>query len=310
MAMKLGGMQVVMDLLEKQSAVHSIRAAAWAARNLFISESTVELRVPQPLLGRLAELAKSDDQDTMVHACWALANVSTSDEGHGMRAVLKTGIAPHLLELLSSTSVEVLTPALRTIGNIVLGFEGEVEQMLNLDVLTKVKPLLEHPDATIRREVCWMVSNIAGNGGPEAEAVLDAGFLPMLLHVYRTEEPPAKTDAIWAICNAATHVSGQHTQQLVQEGAVPILCEMLNREESIAVEFALEAIEKVLRVGRKTYNEPDVPNPFSAAVDECGGFAKITELTRHEENRKSDKQNDVDLPSLLAWFDLKAIGDP
>lgn len=43
-----------------------------------------------------------------------------------IQAVVDTGIVPRLVELLSSSKVTVLTPALRAVGNIVTGNDVQV----------------------------------------------------------------------------------------------------------------------------------------------------------------------------------------
>jgi importin subunit alpha-2 len=43
-----------------------------------------------------------------------------------IQAVIDTGVVPRLVELLNSTEVTVLTPALRAVGNIVTGNDVQV----------------------------------------------------------------------------------------------------------------------------------------------------------------------------------------
>lgn len=64
--------------------------------------------------------------------CWALSYLSdgTNDK---IQAVVSTGLVPRLIELLDSREVQVLTPALRTVGNIVTGNDVQVS-VLQLQV--------------------------------------------------------------------------------------------------------------------------------------------------------------------------------
>lgn len=57
--------------------------------------------------------------------CWALSYL-TDGSNDKIQAVLDTGIVPRLIELLANTDVKVLTPALRTVGNIVTGNDNQV----------------------------------------------------------------------------------------------------------------------------------------------------------------------------------------
>lgn len=69
-----------------------------------------------------------------------------------------------LVELLVHPNPGVVTPALRSIGNIVTGDDLQTQVVLNCNILTNLLQLLKHPKETIRKETCWTISNItAGN---------------------------------------------------------------------------------------------------------------------------------------------------
>jgi importin subunit alpha-2 len=58
-------------------------------------------------------------------ACWALSYL-TDGTNDKIQAVIDTGVVPRLVDLLNSTEVTVLTPALRAVGNIVTGNDVQV----------------------------------------------------------------------------------------------------------------------------------------------------------------------------------------
>ena len=61
----------------------------------------------------------------------------------------------------------MVSPALRTLGNIVTGKDTETQAVLNAGVLPMLKMLILHaPKEAIRKEACWTVSNITA-GTPE-----------------------------------------------------------------------------------------------------------------------------------------------
>jgi hypothetical protein len=79
--------------------------------------------------------------ETVTNACWALSYLSdgTNDK---IQAVLNSGVAPRLVELLASPTHAVQTPALRTVGNIVTGDDQQTQFIINLNALPALLWLL------------------------------------------------------------------------------------------------------------------------------------------------------------------------
>ncbi len=71
-------------------------------------------------------------------------------------------IAPYII----CDQVTLIVPALRTIGNFATGSDYCVDKIINLGVIPKIIELCEHSKATLRKEACWMMSNVAA-GSPE-----------------------------------------------------------------------------------------------------------------------------------------------
>jgi len=62
------------------------------------------------------------------------------------------------------TQNNVVSAALRAVGNIVTGDDLQTQVVLNCSVLPCLLSLLGSPKETIRKEACWTISNItAGN---------------------------------------------------------------------------------------------------------------------------------------------------
>ena len=54
-----------------------------------------------------------------------------------------------------------MVPSLRTLGNIVSGDDNQTQHVLDANVLPVLLPLLVHTKKNIRKEACWMLSNVA-----------------------------------------------------------------------------------------------------------------------------------------------------
>jgi len=130
--------------------------------------------------------------------------------------------------------VAVQTPALRTVGNIVTGSDQQTQVMINNSVLPALRELLHSPKDSIRKEVCWTVSNITAGTQQQiqvrgrrawrlleraadadshgtargarvrtAQAVIDNNLVPLLIAAMGpSNDLRVRKEATWAIANA------------------------------------------------------------------------------------------------------------
>jgi hypothetical protein len=77
-----------------------------------------------------------------------------------------------MVALLGHSSPSVVTPALRTIGNVVSGDDAQTQAVVDAGGLQAVRPLLAHAKKGIRKEACWMLSNVAAGSKDQIASLL------------------------------------------------------------------------------------------------------------------------------------------
>ena len=66
-----------------------------------------------------------------------------------MQCVVDAEVIPHLVRLLDSGELPVMTPSLRTLGNIVTGSDVQTDAVLACNAVPVFAKLLQHPKMNI-----------------------------------------------------------------------------------------------------------------------------------------------------------------
>ena len=122
----------------------------------------------EEILPCLITMLDFNDKQIKADTCWAFSYITdgpneriqyvldVSKEKYRLnvrvilKIILQSGVMSKVVELLhQSADVMILTPALRTAGNIVTGCDSQTEAMINLGLLNVFSKLLRHNKANI-----------------------------------------------------------------------------------------------------------------------------------------------------------------
>lgn len=74
--------------------------------------------------------------------------------------IIRTGVIPRLVQLLKHPNVAISVPCLRTLGNVVTGNDDQTQIVIESGALDALNELIYSKKKTVRKEVCWSLSNI------------------------------------------------------------------------------------------------------------------------------------------------------
>jgi importin subunit alpha-1 len=81
---------------------------------------------------------------------------------------------------------------LKILGNIVSGNPLQTQAVIESGILKYLSQLIFHEKRSIRKETCWVISNIAAGTQQQIKALIVNDFLLILDRVIKTDEPEVK----------------------------------------------------------------------------------------------------------------------
>lgn len=285
-----GGLAPLLQNIQMPANLSLLRNCVWSLSNFCRGKPQPNLQVIETAYEPLVNLLKNcSDQATVTDACWALSYLS---DGCNARIQKLVELDPcyALVNMLQSGQHQLIIPALRTLGNIVSGEDHQTQSVVDAGGLSAIVPLLSHAKKNIRKEACWMISNVAAGSKSQLSAVVNTPDLVVRTLALMSEgtEWDVRKEAAWVVSNIATGGSKHHVYTLVEQGAITPICDLLDSSDAKDVKItmiALEALESILNHTVNTSYKIDTRH----LVDEAGGLMKLEALQEHKVDEVYEK---------------------
>ncbi|GBG65731.1 hypothetical protein CBR_g52325 [Chara braunii] len=186
------------------------RTSAWVMSNLIKGpdpSAAMELMKVRGMMELLISALSKGDTDLVVEVAWVLTYVTSMLDPQVPR-LIEAGLLPPLLRhLVSASTPGLLTPVVRTIGNIVAGENSRTDAVLVAGaeipggLIGGLVRCLESEHRILQKEAAWVLSNIAGGTVAHKEAVFSGGAMPPLLHLLATAAFDVRKEVAYVIGN-------------------------------------------------------------------------------------------------------------
>merc|ERR1711988_523194 len=130
--------------MNENQKISMLRNATWTLSNFCRGKPPPVFDHVAPALPTLGHMVYSNDEEVLTDATWALSYLSDG-ENTRIQKVVDAGVCARLVELLTHVSFSVVTPALRTVGNIVTGDDGQTQAIIDCGSVQKLGGLLSSP---------------------------------------------------------------------------------------------------------------------------------------------------------------------
>ena len=213
----------------------------------------------------------------MTVALWALADIANGENIYArVDEIIKAdpAITRKLVQLVDSGKETVIAGALRVLGSFVSGNEEQTQAVIDAGVLGVTLNVINGQKKTLRKEMCWLLSNIAAGTQKQVRTLTTTTDLAAKLVAMSVQaEWETRKEAIRAVSNIFSNGNDLCTSLLVKCQGIQAMVAALDEPEMILV--ALDAIENILDIGEwKGYG-------YAIFCYECGGIDKLEELQNH-----------------------------
>eukprot|EP01017_Pseudomicrothorax_dubius_P005933 TRINITY_DN1160_c0_g5_i1.p1 TRINITY_DN1160_c0_g5~~TRINITY_DN1160_c0_g5_i1.p1 ORF type:complete len:230 (+),score=50.96 TRINITY_DN1160_c0_g5_i1:80-691(+) len=150
-------------------------------------------------------------------------------------------------------------------------------------LLNKIPALLEDSNGDIRREACWLVSNIFAGEVEEIEAVIKTSIVPKMMDMLSQDSYDIRKEILLALENFAQNGSYSQVLQATTDWAIlEKVLDVISLEDDNLTLTALSIIELVLKQGDSRPPDRDlVENPFIKVLRLYNGAEQLEQLQFH-----------------------------
>lgn len=235
---------------EKRSA-EFIKNYTWCISN-FVKAIPVSSETCFKALPVLNQVIKNVSGDDILNdALWSLNYITSSLRDEELIIFLKYNIFDR--EIFKFFESDKLTiPLLRTCGNLIAGPNETTQYILDLGFLTYLPDLSKK--VSLRKEICWIISNITAGTKVQIQAILHPDLILQVIEYLKNERWEVKRECAYAIYNIIMGNDIKYIDYIISMGCAKPLCDLLSFSDVKIVKLVLKCINNLLELDEKYFN--------------------------------------------------------
>lgn len=273
--------------IEEPHSLSLLGNCLWCISHLCRGQPTPERAFTDPVIYPIVSLMHNlinleGSEEALNDLLWALSYLSDGDETR-IEQVMGTGVTSKLMALLKESRCKInKAPLVRVLGNFACGNDNQTQSVLDAGLLDYVGFLLESSSSNVRKETCWILSNIAAGTPKQAGKLINnQDIMELVVRCAKSDTWIVRKEAIWTLANfcysGQAETQNPHVVPLLKVGGLEPLVmalAMMNIDVTL-LEVVLGAIGNILRAGSIT------DTGYVYMVEELKGISYIENLQEH-----------------------------
>ncbi|KAL9647830.1 hypothetical protein ABK040_008105 [Willaertia magna] len=223
------------------------RNFSWTLSNCLRGKPSPDWELVKESYPLLCELIYNSDEEVLTDCCWALSYMADTTNGLTEIARNRT-LLKRLVELCLHHQPAIITPALRTIGNVATGNDVETQSLLDVGALTVLTSCLSQQKKSIRKEAAWTISNITAGSAYQINQVLNSGIFKIVMERLHNDEFDVSKECVWVVSNAIAGCKFEDVKRLVFDyDVIKGFSKFLDKKDSKVVMVSLEGLENIFK---------------------------------------------------------------
>jgi hypothetical protein len=252
-----------------------MKSCVWCMCMLCKDYSDQLLPLVSPAFKAISCLMKADtNASILIDASWALYYLMNENEARN-KTIIELGLVQDLVRLLRKQE-RIALPCLRVLGLITVGKEEEVEEIIKANGLEALKELLASPSVSLRKESCWIISNIALGPLTYIKEIIRLEIMPIICKLILNDKHDVKEEAVWVVTNFASKMPAESVDYILNLGVINALNEMLSIKDQEILDIILKGFNYLLQK-----DQSEGRNKVAEKMNELNVAEKIEELQLH-----------------------------
>ena len=209
LVLKLNVLDKIFQYFKEETDLPILKTLAWFICNLSRGYPLVDYELLQPFVGYLKYLWMfCVEEELLSYFLWSLSYISEINS-KSVGDLINSNLIQNVVNMqfpFIKTNQKFMDPFLRILANVVSQVEASTWFVINLGILDKLVPFLEHSLLFIRKETAFIFSKIATGSEMQVKKVINLpNILEKIQMILTDDDIKVKTECVYILTNLISH---------------------------------------------------------------------------------------------------------